>query len=176
MRWEGKLEALASGLFEAPARMVLEAGAGGLRCRLRSSRAAGAEPEGAGAVRCRPSALPFAAASLPSALLSLLGADPPPAERRALLGEVARVLAPGAALVVVDHNRPRRRASALAALLRAPAIPGASAAARWRRAAYPTAREVQSAGLAVERLRLAVGERVQLVLARAPGGRASGRR
>jgi hypothetical protein len=64
-------------------------------------------------------------------------------------------------LVVVDHNLPRawwRRAVGWAALV----LRGVGPA----RAAYPVAREVRDRGFLVERLRLAAGERVQLVVAR----------
>jgi hypothetical protein len=67
----------------------------------------------------------------------------------------------GGALVVVDHNQPRAcwRRVVGTALLAARGIPPA-------RARHPVAREVAAHGFAVERLRLAAGERVQLVLAR----------
>ena len=62
-----------------------------------------------------------------------------------------------------DHNQPRvlwRRGLGIVVL----------AAARFppSRARYPAARELAALGFAVERLRLACGERVQLVLARRP--------
>ena len=86
--------------------------------------------------------------------------------RRRTIADAAGGLDTDGTLVVVDHNRPRRRLAALAALVRAPWIPGVTPGARWRRQARPTARELQDAGFRVERLRLAAGERVQVVFAR----------
>jgi hypothetical protein len=67
----------------------------------------------------------------------------------------------GATLLVVDHNQPRawwqRWIGWVVLGLRG------HGPARARR---PTAVEVQAAGYAIERLRLAAGERVQLVVAR----------
>jgi hypothetical protein len=88
--------------------------------------------------------------------------------RRALLAEIARVTAAGATVIAVDHNRPRRLAAALVALV-APPRPRGTPAAAWRRLAYPTAREMRAAGFTIERLRFAAGERVQLVVARRAG-------
>jgi hypothetical protein len=48
----------------------------------------------------------------------------------------------------------------------APRPAGVTPAIRWRRLAYPTAREIRAAGFVIERLRLAAGERVQVVWAR----------
>lgn len=96
-----------------------------------------------------------------AAVVSFLGERADAAARRATLGRVGTRLAAAGRLVVVDHNRPRRAAARLRAL---PTL--------WRRALgaararYPTAREVAASGFAVERLRLAAGERVQLVVAR----------
>jgi len=65
--------------------------------------------------------------------------------------------------VLVDHNQPRvlwRRGLGILALAAARCAPS--------RARYPAARELAALGFAVERLRLACGERVQLVLFRRP--------
>lgn len=90
-----------------------------------------------------------------------IGAD----ERARVLASLAAVFPEGGTLVVVDHNRPRRIGAAVAALVARPFVPGSSPAARWRRLADPAARMVQTAGFRVERLRLAVSERVQVVVA-----------
>ena len=103
---------------------------------------------------------------LPSLVLTFLGASPGPAERMAALTRIEAALASGGWLVVVDHNRPRRCLGALRALIGVPKVAGWSPAARWRRLAHPTAREVQAAGFGVECLRFAAGERVQLVIGR----------
>jgi hypothetical protein len=81
--------------------------------------------------------------------------------RIALLASIAARLPPGAPLVVVDHNRPRAwwRRIAGALCLAARGLPPG-------RARYPVAEEVRDRGFVIERLRLAAGERVQLVLAR----------
>ena len=81
--------------------------------------------------------------------------------RLAGLAAVAARLPAGAPLVVVDHNHPRDwwRRGVGAALLVARGLPPA-------RARHPVAREAAEHGFAIERLRLAAGERVQLVLAR----------
>ena len=95
------------------------------------------------------------------AVCVLLGARVDPAARAATWRTIAARLAAGAPLVVVDHNQPRvawrRVAGAIALALRgfAPS-----------RARHPVAREVRDHGFTIERLRLADGERVQLVLAR----------
>jgi hypothetical protein len=95
------------------------------------------------------------------AVCAFLGDRADPAVRRTRLLLVAARLAPGAPLVVVDHNRPRhaigRVAVALALLARGH---------RPSRAAYPTARELHDHGLAIGCLRLAAGERIQLVRAK----------
>ena len=114
-------------------------------------------------------ALPADGSRLPRLVLSLVGHTPPSADRIRMLGAIGGMLAPGSTLVVVDHNRPRRASAAVAAVLGAPRVPGASPATRWRRLAYPTAREVQGAGFRVDRLRFAAGERLQLVFARLAG-------
>lgn len=98
---------------------------------------------------------------VPAAVVSFLGERGDAVARTAVLARVLARLPPAGRLVVVDHNRPRRL---LARLVAAPAL--------WRRglraarARYPTAREIAASGFVVERLRLAEGERVQIVLAR----------
>ena len=96
-----------------------------------------------------------------AAVVVFLGAAPSPDERQATLRGMQSRLPPGAPLVLVDHNQPRaqwRRAVALFPLL--------AGGLRPSRARYPAARELAALGFAVERLRLAAGERVQLVVAR----------
>lgn len=90
-----------------------------------------------------------------------IGAD----ERSRVLSALAAASSAGDTLVVVDHNRPRRLVAAVAAVLGPPAVPGGSPAARWRRLAGATARALEASGFRVERLRLAAGERVQVVIA-----------
>jgi len=97
-----------------------------------------------------------------AAIVAFLGAVADPVERQALLARLHAQLAPGTPLVLVDHNQPRRwwrRVLALPALAAAGLAPA--------RARYPAARELLALGFKVERLRLACGERVQLVVARA---------
>lgn len=105
-----------------------------------------------------------AAAETPGAAVVVLLRTPArPAERQALLAGLRRRLAPGAPLVLVDHSQPCgrwRRLAARLALARTGLVPA--------RARYPAARELAALGFAVERLRLACGERVQLVAARRP--------
>jgi hypothetical protein len=98
-------------------------------------------------------------------VLSVVGCTLPAPERARMLAELAARLVAGGTLVVVDHNRPRRFAAALGALAAAPRVPGWSPRVRWRRLAYPTAREIQAAGLHVDKLALTAGERVQIVIA-----------
>jgi hypothetical protein len=107
-------------------------------------------------VRLAPGAAPAAAA-----VVSFLGARADATARAALLDAVRDALPAGAPLVVVDHNQPRTWARRLlgAALLAAHGLPPA-------RARHPTARELLGRGFVVERLRLASGERVQVVRAR----------
>jgi hypothetical protein len=120
---------------------------------------------GPGATRLR-AALPDGVASVAAerpaaALVSFLGATAAPAARQALLVELRGRLPPGAPLLVVDHNQPRqwwRRGLGVVALLTHRLPPA--------RARYPAAREMAALGLEVERLRLARGERIQLVAAR----------
>ena len=120
---------------------------------------------------CRPRRLaaaleervPLAAAdeAAAAAVITFLGASAVPAERQALLASLAGQLQAGAPVVLLDHNQPRtwwRRALGVATL----ALRGLGPA----RARYPAARELAALGLEVERLRLARGERVQLVAAR----------
>jgi hypothetical protein len=135
---------------------------------LRSVDAAAALSDGIARIPlgATPPALPLADGSVASLTLWLLGERGDPALRAALFAELARVCAPDGVLVAVDHNRPRRRSAALLALVVAPHPAGSSPASRWRRLAYPTARDAQAAGFTVERLRLAAGERVQVVWAR----------
>ena len=99
-----------------------------------------------------------------AAIATFLGAGDGPAARQAVLAGLRSRLSPGAPLVLLDHNQPRawwRRAVGVIAL----ALRGLPPA----RARYPAARELAALGLAVARLRLAHGERVQLVLARRGG-------
>ena len=94
-------------------------------------------------------------------LVSFLGERLDRGARLARLDALAARLPAGAPLVVVDHNQPRtwwRRALGAVAL----AARGLGPA----RARHLVAREVHGQGFAVERLELACGERVQLVLAR----------
>ena len=107
--------------------------------------------------------IPDAAAAL---AVVLIGSDPSPTDRQRTFARLAAALVPDGYLVVVDHNRPRRLGAALTALVRTPWLPGWVPSRRWRRLACPTAREVQAAGLRVERLRLVAGERAQVVVAR----------
>jgi hypothetical protein len=107
-----------------------------------------------------------ALASEPVVLLSLVGHAPSADERHRGFAALQATLGADVVLVVADHNRPRRRSQALAAVLGPPAVPGLSPATRWRRLARPTAREVQTAGFRVVRLALVARERVQLVIAR----------
>ena len=96
-----------------------------------------------------------------AAIVAFLGLAARPAERQRLLRAMQTALPPGAPLLLVDHNQPRgswRRVAATVRLVAAGLGPA--------RARYPAARELAALGLAVERLRLACGERVQLVEAR----------
>jgi len=100
-----------------------------------------------------------------AAVVSFWGSAPAVEDRRALLRGLASRLHPGAPLLLVDHNQPRaawRRLVALPLLLAAGLGPA--------RARHPAARELQALGFAVERLRLADGERMQLVVARRTAG------
>ena len=85
----------------------------------------------------------------------------PAAQRGRELDAMAARLPEGAPLVVVDYNQPRawwRRIIGVAALA-ARGYPPA-------RAREPVARDVQGHGFTVERLHLANGERLQLIIAR----------
>jgi len=95
------------------------------------------------------------------AIVAFLGAAASPTERQVILRTIERRLAEGAPLVLLDHNQPRawwRRLAGMVLLAGRGLGPG--------RARYPAARELAALGFAVERLRLACGERVQLVRAR----------
>lgn len=109
--------------------------------------------------------VPSADASRSHLVLSLVGYAAPDAERERLFAALATRIAPSRVLIVIDHNRPRRFAAALRALVGTPWLPGWSPAARWQRLAAPTARLVQAAGFRVEQLRLAADERIQIVAA-----------
>jgi hypothetical protein len=98
-----------------------------------------------------------------AAVVSFRGQPGDAVARRACLDELRARLPAGAPLVLVDHNQPRRWPARLVAFA-ALALQGQ----RPARARHPAARELAAAGWSVERLRLACGERVQLVLARAP--------
>jgi SAM-dependent methyltransferase len=130
-------------------------------CRLRACR----RMLPARAARCAPAALPLPSGVLRAIALSFVGHASAPVERRSLLAEIHRALIAGGVLVLLDHNRPRHRVAALAALVRRPLVAGPTPGARWRRLAYPAAREAQAVGFTVQRLRLVAGERVQLVVA-----------
>jgi hypothetical protein len=96
-----------------------------------------------------------------AAVVAFLGAPAIPTERQSMLRALGARLAPGAPLLLVDHNQPRplwRRLVAVVTL----AAGGFSPA----RARYPAARELAALGFLVERLRLIRGERVQLITAR----------
>lgn len=113
-----------------------------------------------------PGAAHVAGSTAPGApvVVSFLGAPADPAARQLLLDGLRRRLPAETPLVLVDHNQPRGLAlRALGAvLLRARGL----GTARGR---YPAARELAALGFRVEHLRLACGERVQLVAARWPG-------
>jgi hypothetical protein len=88
-----------------------------------------------------------------------------PVARRTRLAALAARLPEDAPLVAVDHNQPRvwwRRALGALVLVARGHAPA--------RARHPVAREVQAAGFAVERLCLADGERIQLVVGRRRAG------
>jgi hypothetical protein len=104
-----------------------------------------------------------------AAIVTFLGAAGDPTVRQALLAGLQARLPEGTPVVLIDHNQPRtwwRRVLGVAAL----AVRGLGPA----RARYPAARELAALGLDVERLRLAHGERVQLVLARRGGACGTG--
>ena len=96
-----------------------------------------------------------------AAVVAFLGSPPRPAERQALLAALRNRLPAGAPLILLDHSQPRalwRRAVGILVLAARGLAPS--------RARYPAARELAAIGFAVERLRLACGERVQMVVAR----------
>jgi hypothetical protein len=99
-----------------------------------------------------------------AAVLWMLGVRAVGEGRRRVLGELLTAIRPGGMIVVVDHNRPRRRwqrtRNRLWCLLRG--------IIRDARVSYPTAREVRAAGFEDVTLRLAFGERVQIVCGRRP--------
>jgi SAM-dependent methyltransferase len=190
MAWRREVEALVGPPAGAPA-IVVTLDAGQVRCRIVPAgsvrrmvqdlagepQSTGAEPPAGsgGTRRAAPAALPFPDASIDRvavgfaffplvAVWSFRDRLPPPV-RRALLAELVRVLVPAGTLVVVDHNRPRRRLAAIAAVAMSPRPPGATPAAAWRRLAYPVAREAHAAGFVLHRPRLAAGERVQIISA-----------
>lgn len=170
MTWRREVEALVGTPGATPA-LLMTLDAGEVRCRLVADAAAPAglvEPARAAppALRTAVTTLSIRDGALAWVGVSFLGNASPAARRRALLAEAARVLAAAGTLVVVDHNRPRRRLAAMVAVGAPPRPPGGTPAAAWRRLAWPTAREVRGAGLVVDRLRLAAGERVQVVFAR----------
>ncbi len=117
-------------------------------------------------LRAAPDALPIRRASIAWLGVSFLGERTESRLRHGFVAELARVLAPAGTLLVVDHNRPRWRLAAIAAVAMSPRPPGATPAAAGRRLAYPVAREAHAAGFVVDRLRLAAGERVQVISAR----------
>ncbi len=161
--WRREVEALV-GPSVGSAAIVVNSRAGQVRCRMVAADPTAAFP--GETLRASATALPFGDASITWAALWFLGDASPHRVRRSLLAEVARVLVPAATLVIVDHNRPRRRLAAIIATVMPPRPPGATPAAAWRRLAYPTARDAHAADLAVDRLHLAVGERVQVISAR----------
>ena len=96
-----------------------------------------------------------------AAIVTFLRAPARPADRQAVLRTLQGRLPPGTPLLLVDHSQPRARWRRAIGVLRL-ALAGLPPA----RARYPAARELAALGFGVERLRLACGERVQLVLGR----------
>lgn len=95
-----------------------------------------------------------------AAVIAFLGAPASPPERQAMLCRLRDRLPAGAPIVLVDHNQPRtpwERALALPSLL----LDGVTPA----RARYPAAQELATQGFAIRCLRLADGERIQLISA-----------
>jgi hypothetical protein len=96
-----------------------------------------------------------------AAVVGFLGKSADPTGRQTLLASLRAQLPIGARVVVVDHNQPRglarRILGALALMARG---------LRPARARYPAARELAALGFQVERLRLASGERIQIIAAR----------
>ena len=95
-----------------------------------------------------------------AAVCAFLDEPADPTARGARLQALAARLPVGAPIVVVDHNQPRQR---LCRLLGALAL--LARGVKPVRAAYPTARELQQHAFVVDCLRLADGERIQLVRA-----------
>jgi hypothetical protein len=96
-----------------------------------------------------------------AAVCDLRGEPADPVSRRTRLAALAARLPDGSRMVAVDHNQPRavwRRVIAAAVLLARGHGPA--------RARQPVARDVQAEGFSVERLCLADGERIQLVVGR----------
>jgi hypothetical protein len=123
-----------------------------------------AEPGAWWAARVRVAGLRTADLVEPTAaagLVSFVGARTPPALRVRTLDALRVRLPVGAPLVLVDHNQPRQwwRRPLAWLLLAVRGLPPS-------RARYPAARELDASGFRVEQLRLADGERVQVVLAR----------
>ncbi len=181
MSWRREVEALVRPPRDMPAVFVtLERGiptarvvhAGGAFFDSVASREAAPDdaPAAAAPARSRSAAeavtLPFADGSARYLVLSFLGDASDARRRAAIITEVARVATPGASIVVVDHNRPRHPAAAIVALVRSPRPAGWQPIAAWQRLAYPSARELRAAGFAVDRLRLAADERLQVISAR----------
>ena len=98
-----------------------------------------------------------------AAVVAFLGSPARPDERQRTLREIWHRLTEGSPLVLVDHAQPRTagRRAVSALRLRLSGFPPS-------RGRYPAARELAALGFAIERLRLACGERVQLVVARRP--------
>jgi hypothetical protein len=109
-------------------------------------------------------AIPVADAALEAAVVWLVATRMPNAGRRLMLAELHRTLRIGGTLVVVDHNRPRSRWGRLRNFLWC-ILHGVGPSSR---PAYPVAQEVQAAGFAAVSLRLAYGERIQIVRAARP--------
>ncbi len=116
-----------------------------------------------------PAGIRLAGAAEPAAaaIVTFLGSRTGSIDRQALLAGLRARLAPGAPLVVLDHNQPRawwRRALGGAALACCGLAPS--------RARYPAARELAALGFGIDSLRFACAESVQLIAARRPCGAA----
>ncbi len=96
-----------------------------------------------------------------AAIVTFLGTAGAPAERQQILHALRTRLPADAPLVLIDHNQPRALARRVLGWLVL-----AAAGLGPARARYPGARELRALGFTIDRLRLACGERVQLVLAR----------
>jgi hypothetical protein len=104
---------------------------------------------------------PADAAPVAAVVVVFLGERADTAARLERLAAAGARLRPGAPLLLVDHNQPRswwRRVLGWVALAARGLTPA--------RARVLAARQLDAAGFRVECLRLAAGERVQLVLAR----------